>query len=42
MLANHKADNVGGTKVFGTRMRHLHGWLCQLRDLPVPVICAVD
>lgn len=42
MLANHKAGNVGGAEDFGPRMRHLHGWLRQLRDLPVPVICAVD
>ncbi|MGR3452579.1 enoyl-CoA hydratase/isomerase family protein [Pseudooceanicola sp.] len=42
MLANHKAGAVGGAEDILPRMAHLHGWLRQLRDLPVPVICAVD
>ncbi len=42
MLANHKAGIVGGAEDIAPRMKHLHGWLRLLRDLPVPVICAVD
>lgn len=42
MLANHKAGAVGGAEDITPRMKHLHGWLRLLRDLPVPVICAVD
>ncbi|THD71773.1 enoyl-CoA hydratase/isomerase family protein [Thalassobius vesicularis] len=42
MLANHKAGLVHGAEDFAPRMRHLHGWLRMLRELSVPVICAVD
>lgn len=42
MLANHKAGVVGGAEDILPRMQHLHSWLRALRDLPVPVICAVD
>jgi len=42
MLANHKAGAVGGAEDITPRMTQLHGWLRLLRDLPVPVICAVD
>ncbi|GAA6189808.1 enoyl-CoA hydratase-related protein [Litorivita sp. NS0012-18] len=42
MLANHKAGLVSGSEDILPRMNHLHGWLKQLRDLPVPVIVAVD
>lgn len=42
MLANHKAGVVGGAEDIKPRMDALHSWLRLLRDLPVPVICAVD
>ncbi len=42
MLANHKAGLVSGSEDILPRMKHLHGWLKHLRDLPVPVIVAVD
>ena len=42
MLANHKAGAVTGAEDVIPRMKHLHGWLRILRDLPVPVISAVD
>lgn len=42
MLANHKAGLVTGAEDILPRMKHLHGWIKQLRDLPVPVITAVD
>lgn len=42
MLANHKAGIVGGAEDITPRMKGLHRWLRLLRDLPVPVICAVD
>ncbi|WP_158970318.1 enoyl-CoA hydratase/isomerase family protein [Chachezhania sediminis] len=42
MLANHKAGLVAGAEDILPRMKHLHGWIRLLRDLPVPVITAVD
>jgi 2-(1,2-epoxy-1,2-dihydrophenyl)acetyl-CoA isomerase len=42
MLANHKAGLVSGAEDILPRMKHLHGWIKLLRDLPVPVIVAVD
>jgi 2-(1,2-epoxy-1,2-dihydrophenyl)acetyl-CoA isomerase len=42
MLANHKAGLVTGSEDILPRMKHLHGWIKLLRDLPVPVITAVD
>lgn len=42
MLANHKAGLVSGAEDIMPRMKHLHRWLRLLRDLPVPVIVAVD
>lgn len=42
MLANHKAGRVSGAEDILPRMKQLHGWLKLLRDLPVPVIVAVD
>lgn len=42
MLANHKAGLVSGSEDILPRMKHLHGWIRLLRDLPVPVITAVD
>lgn len=42
MLANHKAGLVAGAEDIQPRMKHLHSWIRQLRDLPVPVITAVD
>ena len=42
MLANHRAGLVSGAEDILPRMKHLHGWLRKLRDLPVPVITAVD
>lgn len=42
MLANHKAGLVSGAEDITPRMRHLHSWLRLLRDMPVPVIVAVD
>lgn len=42
MLVNHKAGLVSGSEDILPRMQHLHAWMCQLRDLPVPVITAVD
>ena len=37
-LANHKAGLVSGAEDILPRMKHLHGWIKLLRDLPVPVI----
>jgi len=42
MLANHRAGVVSGAEDILPRMKHLQGWIRQLRDLPVPVITAVD
>lgn len=42
MLANHEAGRVSGAEDIIPRMKQLHGWLRLLRDLPVPVIVAVD
>ncbi|OWU85918.1 enoyl-CoA hydratase [Oceanicola sp. 22II-s10i] len=42
MLADHKAGLVTGAEDFTPRMKGLHGWLKLLRDLPIPVIVAVD
>ena len=42
MLANHKAGLVSGAEDIMPRMKQLHGWIRLLRDLPVPVIVAVD
>ncbi len=42
MLANHKAGRVSGAEDIMPRMKQLHGWIRLLRDLPVPVIVAVD
>lgn len=42
MLANHKAGLVSEPEDILPRMKHLHGWIRLLRDLPVPVIVAVD
>ena len=42
MLADHKAGLVAGAEDFAPRMNGLHRWLRLLRDLPGPVITAVD
>lgn len=42
MLANHKAGLSSGAEDIIPRMKHLHSWLRLLRDLPAPVIVAVD
>jgi 2-(1,2-epoxy-1,2-dihydrophenyl)acetyl-CoA isomerase len=42
MLENHKAGLVSGAEDIITRMTFLHSWMKKLRDLPVPVIGAVD
>jgi len=42
MLANHKAGLVSGSEDLLPRMKFLHSWIKLLRDLPVPVITAVD
>lgn len=42
MLANHKAGLMAGSEDFLPRMQHLHSWIRLLRDLPVPVITAID
>ena len=42
MLADHRAGAVTGAEDVAPRMKRLHGWLRILRDLPVPVISAVD
>lgn len=42
MLANHRAGLVAGSEDILPRMKHLHSWIRLLRDLPVPVITAID
>lgn len=42
MLENHKAGLVSGSEDITPRMKHLHAWIRKLRDMPVPVIVAVD
>lgn len=42
MLENHKAGLVSGAEDILPRMKHLHSWVRLLRDMPVPVIVAVD
>lgn len=42
MLENHKSGLVSGAKDVIVRMKHLHSWIKKLRDMPVPVIVAVD
>lgn len=42
MLADHKAGAVSSAEDFLPRMKRLHAWLRLLRDLPAPVIVAVD
>lgn len=42
MLENHKAGLVTGAEDALPRMKALHTWIKLLRDLPVPVIVAVD
>lgn len=42
MLADHRAGSLGAAEDAVPRMGRFHRWLRRLRDLPVPVICAVD
>lgn len=42
MNTEHKTGVYGGAEDYLPRMRHLHGWLRLMRNLPVPVISAVD
>lgn len=42
MLENHKNGLVSGAEDITVRMKHLHSWIKKLRDMPVPVIVAVD
>lgn len=42
MLARQTSDTPDGAEDRLNRMNDLHSWIRQLRDLPVPVICAVD
>lgn len=42
MLVSHKAGTLGNAEDVIPRMRYLHSWFRLLRDLPVPVITAVD
>jgi 2-(1,2-epoxy-1,2-dihydrophenyl)acetyl-CoA isomerase len=42
MLARRTSGEPDGAEDRLDRMTHLHGWIRQLRDLPVPVITAVD
>ncbi|MFU8864279.1 MAG: enoyl-CoA hydratase/isomerase family protein [Rhodobacterales bacterium] len=42
MLSNHEEGLVTGAEDILPRMKQLHSWLKLLRDLPVPVIVAVD
>lgn len=42
MLARHRAGETSGAEDVVGRMTKLHGWMRRLRDLPLPVICAID
>tara|TARA_R110000737_G_scaffold324279_2_gene337157 strand:+ start:440 stop:1237 length:798 start_codon:yes stop_codon:yes gene_type:complete len=42
MLARHRAGETSGAEDVIGRMAQLHGWIRRLRDLPVPLICAID
>ncbi|WP_319824034.1 enoyl-CoA hydratase/isomerase family protein [Thalassovita sp.] len=42
MLENHRAGLISGAEDYIARMRYLHSWVRKLRDMPVPVIVAVD
>ncbi len=42
MHADHQAGTYGGAEDYLTRIRQGHAWLRILRNLPVPVIAAVD
>ena len=42
MHFDHENGTYGGAEDYLPRMRHLHAWVRALRDLPVPVISAVD
>ncbi len=42
MLENYKAGLVSGAEDYLPRMKFLHSWVSKLRDMPVPVIVAVD
>lgn len=42
MDRERKSGEYDGAEDYIARMRHSHGWLRILRDLPVPVIAAID
>lgn len=42
MAREHATGEYDGAEDYLDRMRHTHGWLRVLRNLPVPVIAAVD
>lgn len=42
MFVEHQAGNLKGAEDVRPRMQSLHSWMRKLRDLPVPVIAAVN